>query len=68
MNLAARRFGSNFLFVPTALDRHSGSPTRVYLNHKYARPPAKITSQTTESWKYKVSRFIQHSHPMGAAN
>jgi len=27
---AARRLGSNFLFIPMALDRRSGSPTRLY--------------------------------------
>jgi hypothetical protein len=37
-----------------------------YLNHKNVRPPAKITSQTSENRKYKVGRFIRSTLPMDA--
>ena len=50
-----------------AQDRHSGSSTRLCLNHKNTTPPARIASQTSESRKYSVGRFIApHFHPVGA--
>ena len=50
--------------MTTALDRHSGSSARRYQNHKNATPPAKIASQTSESRKYRVGRFIGSALPM----
>jgi hypothetical protein len=53
--------------VPMALDRHSGSPISLYLNHKNATLVAKIASQVSERRTHRVGRFIEHSHPTGAA-
>ena len=50
--------------MTTELNRHSGSSARRYPNHKNATPPAKIASQTSESRKYRVGRFIGSALPM----